>query len=259
MATQDPSRTMQGGEGDIEHPDAAPAARSGRAEADLTRRRLLVRSAAVAAVAVPAGVLAARSLSQSAVSANDAVPRTSNAPVMPAKTLANAAMGFQDIQSDENAHVAFLKSALGSNARPQPTFKGLDQSSVSDFLNLSATLENVGVGAYIFGAGSISSKQILTAAAGILSIEARHAGFLDNLLGRPLSPNGSIDKPLTQAQIVSAASPFIANLNGGPDPSGQLANDNDILNFALLLEYLEANFYNINVPKFFGGAGPGNG
>ena len=28
-------------------------------------------------------------------------------------------------------------------------------------------------------------------------------------------------------------------------------SDSDILNFALLLEYLEATFYDINVPKFF--------
>jgi hypothetical protein len=46
--------------------------------------------------------------------------------------------------------------------------------------------------------------------------------------------------------------PFIASLNGGPDPTKPLRNDTDILNFALLLEYLEASFYNANVPKFYG-------
>ena len=56
---------------------------------------------------------------------------------------------------------------------------------------------------------------------------------------------------MTQAAIVNAASPFIASLNGGPDPSAPLTSDTDILNFALLLEFLEAEFYNTNVPKLF--------
>lgn len=255
----DPSNPVQRGDEGAGQTEAEERARRGRAGDDLTRRRLLGRSAAVAAVAVPAGMLAVHSLSQSVASANGALPGAGRAAQGPAMPLASVAAAFQEIQSDENAHVTFLKSALGSNARPKPTFKGLDQSSVSSFLNLSRTFENVGVGAYLLGAGAISSKQTLTAAAGILAIEARHAGFLDYIQGQPLSPNGAIDKPLSQSQVVTDVSPFIASLNGGSDPSGQLANDNDILNFALLLEYLEAEFYNLNVPKFYGGSVPGNG
>jgi len=113
------------------------------------------------------------------------------------------------------------------------------------------------VGAYLLAAPSISSKDYLKAAASILTIEARHAGFLDALASVALGPNGAFDKPIAQADIVTAVSPFIASLNGGPDPSGTLANDTDILNFALLLEFLEAAFYNTNVPKLYGTAGQG--
>lgn len=229
-----------------------------RTSGDLSRRALLGRSAAVAAVAVPVGVLAARSFGQSA-QAQSAQVAANARPLQPLHPLANINAAFQEIQTDENAHVAFLKGALASSARPAPTFKGLEQSSVAAFESLSFTFENVGVGAYLLGASAITSKDILLKAATILTVEARHSGFLGYLTGKPLSPSGAFDAPLTQAQIVSDVSPFIASLNGGPDPAGKLGSDTDILNFALLLEYLEAAFYNINVPKFFGGSVPGNG
>ena len=100
-------------------------------------------------------------------------------------------------------------------------------------------------------APAISSKGYLAAAASILTIEARHAGYLNSLVGKPLSTNGSFDKPIAQSQIVKDVMPFIKSLNGGSNPSNPLRNDIDILNFALLLEYLEATFYDINVPIFY--------
>ena len=61
----------------------------------------------------------------------------------------------------------------------------------------------------------------------------------------------NFEMPLTPQQVVSLASPFIASLNGGPPliPSGGFTNPLDLLNFALVLEYLESAFYNINVPN----------
>jgi len=84
-----------------------------------------------------------------------------------------------------------------------------------------------------------------------LTIEARHAGFVDFLLGQPLSENDAFDRPASHAEIITAVSPFIESLNGGPDPADELNNDLVILNFALLLGYLEAEFYGINVPNLF--------
>lgn len=228
----------------------------------LSRRSLLRRSVVVAAVAAPVGLLAACGRDPSTAVAAPAAPVARRSAAMPEaaiKASSSASSAFQEIQSDENAHVQLLVGALGSNARPKPTFQGLEQSSLSAFYALSRTFENVGVGAYLGAAPSISSKDILGTAAGIMDVEARHAGFLGFFTGQPLSPDGPVQKPLTQSQVVSAVSPFVASVNGGPSPTATLANDNDILNFALLLEYLEATFYNINVPKFFGGSAPGNG
>lgn len=202
-----------------------------------SRRMFLGRTAVSAALIVPAASLL--------------VTQTANAASKSAYHLSYAD-AFQEIKKDEDTHVSFLKSALGNAARPKPKFKDLKQDDQSSFIELSRTFENVGVGAYLLAAPSISSKANLAAAGSILTIEARHAGYLDSITGNPLSPNGAFDKPIAQADIVKGVSPFIESLNGGPDPSRTLKNDVDILNFALLLEYLEAEFYDINVPKFFG-------
>ena len=202
-----------------------------------TSRRKFLRGSVVGASAmVPATLL---------------VAQTAHAATRAAANL-SPEQAFREIRNDEDAHVSFLKQALGSAARPKPTFKNLNKDSANDFIRLSQVFENVGVGAYLMAAPAISNKGTLAAAGSILTIEARHAGYLNVLTGMPLSANGAFDKPLSQSQIVKDVLPFIKSLNGGPDPSKPLTSDVDILNFALLLEYLEATFYDINVPKFYG-------
>src|SRR5262245_2754896 len=167
------------------------------------------------------------------------------------ETIKNA---FREIMDDEAKHVSFFEAALkkaGAPVRPKPTFRGLAQSNQSDFLTMSGTLENAGVAAFLMAMPAISDKNYTAAAASIVTIEARHAGFVDALLGKPLSENGAFDKPTTQASIVEAVSPFIESLNGGPNPADDLNDDLAILNFALLLEHLEAEFYQSNVPRLF--------
>lgn len=161
---------------------------------------------------------------------------------------------FREIMDDEAKHVSFFEAALkkaGAPIPPKPTFKGLAQANQRDFINMSGTLENCGVAAFLMAIPAISDKNYIPAAASILTIEARHAGFVNALLAKPLSENGAFDKPTSQAEIVKAVSPLIDSLNGGPNPADALDNDTAILNFALLLEHLEAEFYRINVPNLF--------
>jgi hypothetical protein len=166
---------------------------------------------------------------------------------------------FLDIQRHENAHVAALLTALGASARPKPTFQNLVQPNFRQFAQVSQALENTGVGAYLGAAPIIFNRGYLAAAGSIALIEARHAGWLNSLLQAPITANvygmeQSFETPLTPAQVATLASPFIASLNGGPplDYAGtaSAANDVAILNFALALEYLEAEFYNLNVANF---------
>ena len=171
-------------------------------------------------------------------------------------------MTFRAIQSHENTHVAYLKNALGSSARPKPTFRDLHYRKFSEFLKASQAFENTGVAAYSAAAPVIFSKANLAAALSIATVEARHSGIINSYRGfRPVvSPFNSgadpaFDSPATIAQVVAAVSPYVASLNGGPaltfSSTPSASNDVAILNFALALEYLEAEYYNINVPRFF--------
>ena len=121
-------------------------------------------------------------------------------------------------------------------------------------------LENTGCGAYLGAAPVIFSRQYLAAAGSIALVEARHAGFLNVLFNRSITADvfaneQQFEQPLTIAQVTNLAGPFIASLNGGPaltfNATPSRANDIAILNFALTLEYLEQEFYNLNVPKFY--------
>jgi hypothetical protein len=168
---------------------------------------------------------------------------------------------FQDIMQHENAHVAALLGILGSNAIPKPTFQGLTMPDVNTFITTSFKLENTGVAAYLGAAPAIQSPEILAAAGSIALIEARHSGFLNYLKDfhvttSVLGGSQDFDTPLGPSSIVNLASPFIQSLNGGPTPNysttPSAANDIAILSFALVLEYLEQAFYNLNVPIYFG-------
>jgi hypothetical protein len=80
------------------------------------------------------------------------------------------------VAAHENAHVAFLKSALGMKAvaKPKFDFKGTTAKQ-STFQATAEVLEYTGVAAYLGQVGNIASKKILGAAGSILPVEAYHA------------------------------------------------------------------------------------
>ena len=65
----------------------------------------------------------------------------------------------------------------------------LEQQNILNFVVTSRALENTGVGAYLGAAPIVFSRDYLAAAGSIMDIEARHAGFLDVLLGEIMTVN----------------------------------------------------------------------
>lgn len=237
--------------GDISSETSATlAAATDVAVKHMVRRRFLQSGAAVAGVALA-----------SSLGSNE----SQAAPTGPRQQLAL-------VRRHENDHVAFLVSALntvgqqmGMNVtRPKPTFQNLVQPNLNAFLTTSLALENTGVGAYLGAAPAIFNRTYLAAAGQIALVEARHAGFFNGLRSLPMTNNVfgqelSFERALTVSEVTAAAGPFIQSLN---DPMNQFpltfsstpsaSNDLAILNFALALEYLEADFYVANVMKFYG-------
>jgi rubrerythrin len=112
------------------------------------------------------------------------------------------------VTADENAHVAFLKKALGSKATKAPKVDFGGATSKAKWLPTSMVLENTGVKAYGGQALNISNKTYLAAALSIWAVEARHASVA-GLLVKPTSKNispdgGAFDETATAAQVLKA-------------------------------------------------------
>jgi hypothetical protein len=115
---------------------------------------------------------------------------------------------LKTVTTDENAHVAYLKKALGSKAvaAPKVDFGGTTSQEAS-FVKTAVALENTGVHAYSGQALNIKSPANVGAALSILTIEARHAsviGLIAKNSSKGISPDGPFDTPFTAAQVLKA-------------------------------------------------------
>jgi Ferritin-like domain len=119
-----------------------------------------------------------------------------------------AAAFLKVVTADENAHVKFLKKALGAKAAKEPkfNFKGAN-TNAETFMKTAEVLENTGVHAYLGQVLNIKTPAYVAAAGSILTIEARHAsviGLLNDPSGASIAPNGPFDTPLTAAAVLKA-------------------------------------------------------
>lgn len=121
---------------------------------------------------------------------------------------------LKDIRDHEVVHRDFFAAALGAAKIPglTPVFTAIDFTNRSSVLQTAQTFEDLGVSAYNGAARYIASAVYLGLAGKIVSVEARHAAAIRDLLSNrsaDFAPN-AFDVGNTPAFVLAAAKPFIA-------------------------------------------------
>ncbi len=136
------------------------------------------------------------------------------------------------VRDHEIAHREFFKAALGSNGIPglKVNFSTIDFSSRSSVLGTARTFEDLGVSAYNGAGPLLEDAGYLTAAGKIVSVEARHAAAIRDMI-TPKSPYSlgedimemGLDVARSPKRVLKMASPYILNpINANNLPSSNL-------------------------------------
>ncbi len=122
---------------------------------------------------------------------------------------------MNDIRDHEVIHREFFKAALGSNAIQglTPNFSSIDFTSRLGILNAAKAFEDTGVSAYNGAAQYISDINYLGVAGKIVSVEARHAALIRDLISNgtfadDLDTNAK-DIEKTPTAVVDIANTFL--------------------------------------------------
>jgi hypothetical protein len=103
----------------------------------------------------------------------------------------------------ERAHVEALRRALGSGAPDQPEFDFGDATSDPDrFVATALELEDIAVAAFNGQIPNLTRPRVMTAMR-IVSVEARHVGWIRDIAGRNPAPRPA-DRAATQEETRTA-------------------------------------------------------
>ena len=127
---------------------------------------------------------------------------------------------LRDIRDHEVAHREFFKNALGSNriSDLEVNFSSINFSSRDSVLATAKAFEDLGVSAYNGAGKLLASADYLLLAGKIVSVEARHAAVIRELItpasgtafaGSDVVNAQGLDLARTPAEVLSIAAPFI--------------------------------------------------
>jgi hypothetical protein len=215
-----------------------------------SRRSFLSRAAGASAVVVPTLTLLTSRKARAAA---------------PNKLTGLRAELINEIMNDEDQHVPIIQNLLDDPDNPLPipirqppnfNMHRLVQPNLQAFLETAAVFENTGSGLYHGALLNVTQTQeYFPTAAGLASVEARHAAWLNSLLGESLVPDfAPVEAPIDQSITLSRLAEFVTD-HRSTFPSFDTtvstdANNFFILDFILFLEYIESTFYDVNVPRF---------
>ncbi|MFD2147278.1 ferritin-like domain-containing protein [Mucilaginibacter antarcticus] len=122
-----------------------------------------------------------------------------------------------DIRDHEVGHREFFKAALGPNAIQAltPNFSAIDFSNKTQVLAAAKAFEDTGVTAYNGAGYLIKNPTYLLLAGKIVSVEARHAAYIRNLVSIGSFADSSIldangmDKQQTIPQVLAIANTYL--------------------------------------------------
>ncbi len=132
-------------------------------------------------------------------------------------------MLLADIRDHEISHREFFKKALGAKAIPalEVNFSAINFSSRDNVLAVAKTFEDLGVSAYNGAGKLLTSADYLLLAGKIVSVEARHAALIRDLISNGsfadntvVNANG-LDVVNMPADVLAAAKPFLKSMLWG--------------------------------------------
>ncbi len=125
---------------------------------------------------------------------------------------------LNDVRDHEIAHREFFKAALGSSAIPAltPDFSTINFGDRTSVLTTARTFEDLGVSAYNGAGKLLTDPNYLTLAGKIVSVEARHAAIIRDLIVQNSFADTSIldaatrrDPAREPLDVLSAAGKYI--------------------------------------------------